>query len=1279
MVKNSNIHPKDTWMSQEQGRVSRKFLAFTLGVRAKLILIFLLIKVLPLVLLAYIAWLALIALGTVSQEVTVPPTKDAITAMAIENIERITTDTAQKVAEFLYQRDADISFLARACKFRFSRELISPELFERLFVDFSEEKLGLIRRHGDWKVNEEDGMSWVQIDPYIPPVDTGERSTNCENNDRINNTSFRYRAPHGFGDHPNNFVRVPLYDEIALLNKNGMQIAKYVTPHSTKKRFPFPEELLDVSDPKNTFIRAERYFEELLKLGKDDIYVSEVIGAHVPTSFIGMYTPDYRASRRINAKVAALEDDADGKITEISWRLRVLSAELTNAQDAFNSTVDFTNIAVRREIDRRLGRGRIWEIKNKSLDQVAEELKTLGFPELAEEIVNIPFEPEKDAYAGAENPQGIPFEGIIRWAKPVVDDDNEIQGYITFALNHDHLLDMVNHITPMPERYSELSDAFHGNYAFIWDYKCRSIVHPRHHSIVGYNPETGKPETPWLESTLNNDMLNKGFKREDWHDYIATLTDYVPFAPNPERERRVRPDGITEYSVGYTREDINPDKPDGVQVRVPTKTPARALTALGLVGLDGRYLNQAPQCTGWMDLTRDGGSGSFYILWSGLYKPTTAAAIPYYTGKYAPEVQGNWRGFGFVTVGAGIDEFVEPAETMATRLEYEVYEVIRQTTFHLIWATVLLSVVVIFIAIWMASYLSSKLQWLIDGITKFRQGRRNFRFAVDVKDEFGQLAHSFDEMAENIVHSVHTPLVITDMDLNIIYANDQALGLLGTTLLDIFGQSYKTKSIYNYGSPYCPITALHEGRDKPDVLYVQQPENSSLSGLLWSNPSPDSEKRDKADAKSPTASIGCYLQGIANYLLNECGEKQGYIITSNDVTELSRKHVELELASRHKSRFLARMSHELRTPMNAIIGINEITQSKLGNTWNLEDQEELYENLEHLRRSSRHLLRLLNDILEASNLESEMVTLVEKPVDVSMMIAEISAELKPQCADKKLNWEMHSELTTTHFLTDGLRLHQALRHLLDNAIKYTPEHGNITFMVREKEREDGKVLLSFAIKDTGSGIPEDKQKMIFLPFEQAEAEDVKYTTGSGLGLVIVRKILELFNTQIVLKSEVGKGSEFAFHVWLQEEEPSKSAVEQQIKGRYAGQKALVVDDVHVNRIVLVNLLQEAGFTVDGAKDGKEGVEMFEQSPEHAYSIIFMDIQMPVMDGWESAKIIRRLPRTDAKTVPIVTISANAFPEDVEKSLASGMNAHYAKPIEKAVLAEILGTYCKPTS
>jgi CheY-like chemotaxis protein len=206
----------------------------------------------------------------------------------------------------------------------------------------------------------------------------------------------------------------------------------------------------------------------------------------------------------------------------------------------------------------------------------------------------------------------------------------------------------------------------------------------------------------------------------------------------------------------------------------------------------------------------------------------------------------------------------------------------------------------------------------------------------------------------------------------------------------------------------------------------------------------------------------------------------------------------------------------------------------------------------------------------------------------------------------------------------------------------------------------------------------DKLATIYNPFEQVGAEE-EFTGGSGLGLTIVRKILTLFGTHLSVHSEVGKGSEFSFGVWLQEERVAEKVDFDSFKGRFAGQKVMVVDDVRINRVVLGNFLKEVGFTVDEAQNGQECVDMFTNSPENTYSAIFMDIQMPVMDGWESAQVIRNLPRQDAQMIPIITISANAFDADVQKSLASGMDSHYAKPIQKNMLSEILALHCTPTS
>ncbi|MDR1270186.1 MAG: response regulator [Planctomycetaceae bacterium] len=608
-----------------------------------------------------------------------------------------------------------------------------------------------------------------------------------------------------------------------------------------------------------------------------------------------------------------------------------------------------------------------------------------------------------------------------------------------------------------------------------------------------------------------------------------------------------------------------------------------------------------------------------------------------------------------IALGAGIKDF-HPASKMEDRLTKIVDENINRTSTQLIVATIVLSVWVIFVAILMASYLSNRLQELIYGISKFRAGFRYFRFCTKRKDEFGRLADSFDEMADNIVGSVHSPLVITDMNLRIIYVNEQCLQVLGLTNSDtILGKSYKDLSIYPFDTKYCPITSLHKGLDKAEVFYE-----------------PHSER---------------FLQGSANYFTDENGKKIGYIITSNDVTDLSLKQIEVEramaaveLANKHKSDFLARMSHELRTPMNAVIGMNNIAQSKINNIQDKSEFAELSEYLLLLKNSSNHLLSLLSDILDISNLETGCIKLINRPLKLDEMFDDLAGVLRLNCTSKQLELVTRFEnIEHYNFIADGLRLRQVLNNILNNAVKYTPEGGKIEFTITCEERSNKKSLILFTVRDTGIGISPDTLQTIFYPFEQANLQITRNYGGSGLGLTIVQEILKLFDSKIAVTSTLGKGSEFRFAVWLQEDENVSRITACDINGCFRGQKALVIDDVFINRMVLVSLLKDAGFLVEEAKNGLEGIEKFEESPEGMFNVIFMDIQMPIMNGYEAAAVIRRLPRKDSQTVPIVAVSANAFKEDIDKSIANGMNSHYAKPIDMEILSVILMTHCKPTN
>jgi signal transduction histidine kinase len=559
----------------------------------------------------------------------------------------------------------------------------------------------------------------------------------------------------------------------------------------------------------------------------------------------------------------------------------------------------------------------------------------------------------------------------------------------------------------------------------------------------------------------------------------------------------------------------------------------------------------------------------------------------------------------------------------------------------------------------MASYLSNCLKWLIAGISRFRAGARYFRFDTTRKDEFGQLADSFDDMAENIVNSVHHPQIITDLKLFVIYANTQVLPLLNKSLDRVLGKPYNEVSLYPYNSPYCPVTALQTtGSHKAKVFYDEK--------------------------------TGKYWQGEANYFVDQSGSQVGYIITSNDVTELQMQQIELEKAkqlaesvSKHKSSFLARMSHELRTPMNAMMGIHSVAQQKISNVGNREEYTELEQYLDSIRNSSKGLLFLLNDILDMSNLETNTVKLVPQPFNMNEILESLAGIFLLNCSAKQLNFtHQFTSFKPADFFADGLRLRQILNNLVNNAIKFTKEGGEVKLSVTQKERTDGKTLVAFSVQDTGIGISKENTEKIFRPFEQADESFSREYSGSGLGLSIVQQLLHLFGSEIHVNSELGKGSEFFFEIWLQEEEKKEKASTEEVvevDGKFDGQRALVVDDVAINRMVLVSLLKIAGFATDEAKDGIEGVKKFSESKENEYSIVFMDLQMPTMDGFEATLTIRDLDRADAKTVPIVAISANAFHEDIAKSLESGMNSHYAKPIKMDSLSSILWKYCKATT
>jgi len=338
--------------------------------------------------------------------------------------------------------------------------------------------------------------------------------------------------------------------------------------------------------------------------------------------------------------------------------------------------------------------------------------------------LNLKFDPENSAYAGKENPLGKKFEGIVRFITPVYKNNKKI-GFLSLALDHEHIMQFTDVVNPTGKNpKQEISDASVGNYAFMWDYIGKNISHPRDYFIAGYDKSTGKESQPWLSKDVAEKFENS---KKEINEF---LKDYPKFE-NQTLEK----------------------KPNIKQVIKD-----------GNLGLDCRYLNFAPQCHGWMEVTKDGGYGSFIIYWSNVWKLTTAATIPYYTGQYS----NSKRGFGFVTIGANVDEFHAAAnetkksvtkilnqqtnsmEAVVTQNGIEVHKFILGLINELSIVTLIMVLIVVFVALLLSSYISSKIEKLLIGTNKFSKNKLDYRIEVNSDDEIGKLEKSFNKMASKI-------------------------------------------------------------------------------------------------------------------------------------------------------------------------------------------------------------------------------------------------------------------------------------------------------------------------------------------------------------------------------------------------------------------------------------------------------------------------------------------------------------------------------------------------
>lgn len=378
----------------------------------------------------------------------------------------------------------------------------------------------------------------------------------------------------------------------------------------------------------------------------------------------------------------------------------------------------------------------------------------------------------------------------------------------------------------------------------------------------------------------------------------------------------------------------------------------------------------------------------------------------------------------------------------------------------------------------------------------------------------------------------------------------------------------------------------------------------------------------------------------------------------------------LERDNRAKSELLLSMSHNMRTPLNAIMGLVALMENDVN------DAVKVMENVQKLKSSCRYLLSMINDMLDMNSIESQLFTINSSEFEPENLIDDINIVMEQLAAEKKVRYIVDKEnISSDSIIGDKVHLYQVLLNILSNAVKYTPEGGEVRFVTRQSIKEKSSVI-RFEISDTGIGMSKEFMERLFEPYAREMDRIPNGTMGNGLGLSIVKKLVDLMDGKIYVSSTVGRGSTFIIEMSLDivdnidENEVNEPEVDE-IAKCFKGRRFLIAEDNKINGDIIATFLQYESASSVVCMDGRDALETYMREPAGTFDMILMDTRMPLMNGYEVSMAIRNSDKEDAQTIPILSMTADAFGEDAVKAKNAGMNGHIAKPIDFEVLRAII--------